>query len=90
MTQCLLACRDEYGARTDEKKLGRQGETHAQNVVLEKQSVAHDGSCSHSGTGAVGSGEEKGHVSRISALLVKASSLFERETVVCDTVMVLS
>lgn len=42
-TQYLLACLDIYVVRSDEKRLGRRCERRAQSVVLEKQSVRHDG-----------------------------------------------
>ena len=50
MIQYLLAFLSGYEGTSDEKILGKQCERHAQNVVREKRSVRHDGSCSRLGT----------------------------------------
>ena len=50
MIQYLLASLNGYEGMSDEKILERRCERHAQNVVREKQSVRHDGSCSRLGT----------------------------------------
>ena len=55
LTQYLLVCLDEYAVKSAEKRLGRQRERRAQNVVVEKRSVRHDGDYPHSGTSVVNS-----------------------------------
>ena len=90
MIQYLLAFLNGYEGKSDEKILGRRCERHAQNVVREKQSVRHDGSCSRLGTLLARSCEAKTRVFRISLCLVKVSFLAEGVTAVCGTEMLLS
>ena len=77
-------------ARSDGKRLGRRCERRAQSVVLEKQSVRHDGNCFRSGTWVEDSWVGRTRVSRISPWLGRVSFLDDGATAVCGTVMVLS
>ena len=89
LIQYLLVFLDEREVKSDEKRLGRRRVRHAQNVVPEKQSVRHNGSCSRSGTWSLGFWEERNCVSRTFPLLVKFALLVRRATAVYDMVMIL-
>lgn len=86
----MLACLGECEARGAGKRLGRRCARRAQNAVLGKWSVLHDGNYSQSGIWIVGSWEERNRVSRICPWLVKVSFPVERATAVCGTAMFLA
>ena len=90
MIHYLLAFLEAYEGKSDEKRLGRRCEKHAQNVVLEKQSVRSDGSYFRLETWLADSWEARNRVFRISLCLVNISFLFEGVTAVYGTVTLLS